>query len=154
MAATNKIYGTLETNLANKLVNDLDAGGTTVKYCLLDNTYTFDPTHNDYADISGDEVAGVGYVAGGVAATTKTLTATNVAGVSYSLAFDCDDPTFTTVTLVNVRYCVGYDATPAAAGDRTLLHCIDLGEDVSPTAQTLVIVLHSSGAFYFQTRYD
>jgi len=146
MATTHKLYtGAIYAALMGK-VTDISAVGTSIKCCLLDDGYTFDQNvHVSYNDISADEISSaapnVGYTTGGVALTSKTLTAAD-----KTITFDSVDPSWATATF-SYQYAVFYDDTPAADTDKMLLSVLDFGELKSVTAATCQIVLPTSGIF-------
>jgi hypothetical protein len=141
LALTAKWYGNSVHNAFEAKVTSV-VTASTLKCVLLKSTYTFSHTHDSYTDlvVATNEVAGAGYSTGGVILTNVTSTQ---AGGVYTL--DCDDPTTAAATLTGIRYGVVYDNTPAAAGNKKLLVCLDLGEDKAVTGIPFVIVLNASG---------
>lgn len=114
------------------LVND------TVKIALLDNTHTPDAdTHTAWADVSGDEVSGTGYDAGGETLANKAVTQddTDDEGV-----FDADDVTWSSSS-ITARYAVVYDTTAA----NKLICLIDFGSDQTSSSGDFTVSFDSEG---------
>lgn len=144
MAVTAKAYGLFQKSLVEAKVN---LASDTVKCMLVNSTYTPNQdTHQFKSDVTG-EVTGTNYTAGGIAVANLTHaydTATN------TIRIDCDDPTFTNVTLTGAstnapRIAVFYDSTPATDATRPLISWVDLGQDEPRTAATLIIQLDPTG---------
>jgi len=142
MAITAKAFSHMPENAIKKLINDLNAGGTTVKCALFTSAAAPNQeTMNDKADVDAamTEVAnGNGYTTGGAALTTKAVTeATRVT------KFDADDVEWTDST-ITARYAVLYDDT-GVAGTSVVLTYIDFGEDKSSESGTFKIAWNASG---------
>jgi hypothetical protein len=117
--------------------------GDTIKVALLDPTFAPDQDLQEFfADVSAHEIAGAGYVAGGVAlsnktrvydapSNTSTLSADNVAWANAS--FTC-------------RYAAVYKDTgnPATA---PLLGYIDLGASQTVGGSTFTLAWAGTGIF-------
>ena len=136
-----QIYSSFIEKMGNKLI-DLDAD--TFKMILLANTYT--PainTHDDYADVSGNELSGNGY-----AAVSLTVTWDRAGGATNT--FDSSvNPVFTAAGgSIVAKYAVIYDDTNAT--DALVAYC-DLetgGGDVTVTnGNTLTVTIHANGIF-------
>lgn len=119
----------------------MDWVADTVKGSLHTNTYTPDfDAHDFHADLT-NEVTGTNYTAGGVAITGKTLTydsATN------ETRFDCDDPTYTNITVASIRKLVFYKVVGTSATD-PLLWAITFDGDSSVTAANFVVTVPATG---------
>jgi len=115
----------------------IDLDGHTFKCGLLDDGHTPDVTHDDWADVSGDEVSGAGYTAGG--ATLANVTWTNVGG---TITFDADNPTWTSASFT-ARYGVIYDSS---ASDK-LMRLFDFDENRTVEAGTFKMIVHALGLF-------
>lgn len=78
-------------------VHDLDTGGNTLKMALVSGYTPNTVTHNVWADVSGNEVSGTGYSAGGatLANQTVTETGTGTGTTGERGKFDADDVVFT-----------------------------------------------------------
>ncbi len=104
---------------------------------LVDNTPTPDfDTHDLWADISGSEVSGTGYTAGGVA-----LSGFSMSIVSGSLDFDATDASWASST-ITARGGVIVDET--LTGD-PLLCLLNFGSDVSSTNGTFTVQFAAGG---------
>jgi len=144
MAVTAKLYGLFTKSAVEGKVN---LAADTIKWMLCSSAYTPDQdTHQFKSSVTG-EVAGTGYTAGGVVATNVTRvydTTTN------QLRIDCDDPSFTGVTLTGAgtnapRFAIAYDSTPATDATRPLIAYVDFGQDEPRTAGTLTLQLDPLG---------
>ncbi len=142
MAISATIYTYFPLNCFNKLVNDLDAAGTTVKCALLTSSYTPSmQTHASWNDVSTYDVEGEGYTAGGKALTSKTLTLS-----TDKITFDAVDVEWTTAT-ITARYAFLYDDTETGATDKKAILLVDFGEDKSTVAATFKLVWSADGIF-------
>ena len=83
MAATAAAYNSLWAYLLNGTI-DLDTD--TIKCALVSSAYTPDATHDEWADVSANEITGTNYVAGGVALTGQAVTLDGAVA-----KFDADD---------------------------------------------------------------
>ena len=114
------------------------------RVALLDNTYTITQTHSTWADVSGDEVTGTGYSAGGMDLANESV---NVAtdGVAKYLV---DDATWTGST-ITARYAVIVKGPVATVTGTDPLICVVALDtvDVSSTAGDFKIQWHADGAF-------
>ena len=143
MAATIHAYGQFPMNLANKLLSDLEAVGTTLKVALCTDTYVPDQDADEsFADIT-NEVIAASYTAGGNEITTKALTyAARVTTV------DGDDVEWPAADFT-CHYGIIYDATPALAANQKLIAWIDFDGDKVPAVQTFKIIWNASGILTF-----
>ncbi len=134
MAYTAKWYG---LGLKALLNGTTDIDTDTLKCALMDNTYTPNQdTDETWAGISGDEVSGTGYSAGGATLASVTLTYT---GATNTLSYDAADPSWSDST-ITARYAVFYSSTSGY-----LISYIDFGEDKTSTAGLFKIELDSAG---------
>ncbi|MEW6555093.1 MAG: hypothetical protein AB1384_12500 [Actinomycetota bacterium] len=137
MAVTSKFYAKFPLGLCNDLFPDLDAAGTTIKCALLGSGYTFDQeTHDDWSDISANEVSGTGYTAGGAALANKALSE-----ASRVTKFDADDVVWSNST-ITARYAVLYEVSTGK-----LILCIDFGENMSSSGGSFTITWDAGGIF-------
>jgi hypothetical protein len=130
---------------------DLDASGTPkFRMTLVTSAYTPNiATHNDWQDVSANEVAaGGGYTTHG-----KLLTVTWTAPGSPGLwTFDCDDQSWTSST-ITAKYAVivsDADANGVLAATDQLLCYVDLetgGGSVSTTNGTFAVNINAAGVF-------
>ena len=108
--------GTLYNNFKEQLLlGELDLGSGSpaddIKVCLVTG-YSLDiDAHTGYANVSGSEVSGTGYVAGG-----ESLTGQSVAqdDVNDRAKFDADDVTWTGLDAGTPNYAIMYDDTHAS----------------------------------------
>lgn len=108
------IYNRFLNNLMTKqvdLVND------TVKVALMNNSHSFVGTDNEWADVSANEITGVGYTAGGEEITGKGVTqgATTVWDADNVMWYDAQ---------FSAYHAVIYDDTLA---NKDLICSIDFG---------------------------
>ena len=110
----------------------------TIKVGLLDDGHTPDiHSHEVWSDVSGDEVSGSGYAAGGITVSGQVLSLSGKV-----LTLDFNDPFWSNVTLTNVRYAVAYNDTST---DKPLLWLFDLLANQSPSAESLLISMPAAG---------
>lgn len=130
------------TSFVTKLLNGggISLAGDTIKAAILGAGYTPAKTHSTYADISGQEVTGTGYVAGGAALTNKTVTQDNT---NFDAVFDADDPSWANSTITG-RYVALYKDT-GTPSTSYLIALIDLGQSLSSSASTFSVVFNASG---------
>lgn len=99
-------------------------------------------THFQYSDISGSEVSGTGYTAGGENVTISV----SVSG--EDVVIDCSDVSLAGTTLSNVKYAIitrRAGASPVA-GDRLLCYCdLEVGGSLSTTNGTFSITMDAAG---------
>lgn len=132
-------------NFLKGLINDLSAGGTTVKCALMKSAYTPDyAAHDNWGDVAANEIDPAtypDYAAGGVALGNKAVTT-----VALETFFDADDAEWTNAT-ITAAYAVVYDDTPEADADKKLLACGDFDGDKSSTDGTFKVEWHENGIF-------
>jgi hypothetical protein len=108
---------------------------TNVK-CMLTHDYTVDGTaHVSYNDVSGQEVTGTGYTAGGAVLTGLAVTVDNTNNLGK---FDASDITWTTSTLTANGAVLYQSGGP-------LICYIDFGSDKSSSAGNFTIQWSTSG---------
>ena len=128
--ATGKWYGPAIAKMATK---QIDWTNDTIKVALVTSTYTPDQdAHDEWADVSANEVSGTGYTAGGKVLSGKTLTYDSG---TNTWTYDASDALWNSVT-VTFRYAVIYDDT--AAG-KPLLGYIDFTTNKNATAHYLLL---------------
>lgn len=136
-----KIYGSFMGKALNK---EIDWDSDTIKVALVSSAYTPNQdTHDYYDDVSGSEVSGTGYTAGGAALASKTLTYDAANNVTV---LDAADVTWANST-ITARYAVVYDDSGATAGQKALLGYVDFGSDQSSTNGNFTITWDSTGIF-------
>jgi hypothetical protein len=138
------VYGVAKENILKALI-DLD--GDTFQAVLVTSSYTPNTnTHSAWSSVSGSEVVGTGYTAGGV--TISALTVVHSAGtVTVDSA---TNPSWTSST-ITAKYCVVVKRAGGSlvAGD-LLLGYVDLetgGGSVSTTNGTFTVTWNASGLF-------
>ena len=135
--ATGKWYGPAIAKMATK---QIDWTNDTIKVALVTSTYTPDQdAHDEWADVSANEVSGTGYTAGGKVLSGKTLTYDSG---TNTWTYDASDALWNSVS-VTFRYAVIYDDT--AAG-KPLLGYIDFTTNRTATAQNLTIKWESGAS--------
>ena len=116
----------------------VDTGSDTFKCAMITNSSTPNfETHDHWSDLSGNEVSGTGYTAGGAALTSITL-----GNASGTLKFDAADTSWTTATISSARAAVIYDDTLA---NDPLICLVDFGADYASSAGTFQITWNASG---------
>lgn len=126
------IYNRFKANLMNK---EIDLEGDSIKVMLLENTYTFDASHNVIGDVSGHEASGDGYTAGGQALSGKAVTQ------GATTKWDATDITWSTAS-ITARYAIIYDDDTATDD---IIACIDFGADKTSSAGDFTIQWNSNG---------
>lgn len=134
-----KWYGLATTAMLNA---EHDFLTSTYKAMLTTSTFTPNQDTNDFKDDVTNEVVGTGYTAGGTTLANKTIGYTAGSNVTK---LDCDDPTWTTVTLSDVKNVVVYNDTPATPATKPLLAFGIIDVAVNPNAGNLVITLDANG---------
>ena len=141
--ATARMYGLgLRKVASGSIVFTTD----TIKIALLGSAYVPSDTHEFLSDVVDNEVTGTGYTTGGVALSGKTVTTYNPS--SRSVAWDADDPSWTSITVTGVRFAVVYKSTGSAASS-PLISYIDFVSDQSAAAENISLVLPSTGIAQF-----
>ena len=116
----------------------VDTGSDTFKCAMITNSSTPNfETHDHWSDLSGNEVSGTGYTAGGAALTSITL-----GNDSGTLKFDAADTSWTTATISSARAAVIYDDTLA---NDPLICLVNFGADYASSAGTFQITWNASG---------
>lgn len=136
-----KIYGSFFGKALNK---EIDYDSDSIKVALLSSAYAPNQdTHDYYDDVSGSEVTGTGYTAGGQALASKTVTYDAASNVTV---LDAADVTWASST-ITARYAVVYDDSGATAGQKALLGYVDFGSDQSSTNGNFTITWDATGIF-------
>jgi hypothetical protein len=139
MPVTGKLFGQAIAKAFNKEIDWVD---DTIKGMLCTSSYTPNQDTHDYKDDVTNEVVGTGYVAGGKALTTKSISYD--AGTN-TIKFLADDLAWTAST-ITARYLVIY-ADTGVAGTSALIGYIDFGQDFISTEGTLTIDWGTDGIF-------
>lgn len=125
------IYPSAKTTLLN---GGFDLSGDSLMVCLLGSGYSYSTSHAAYSDVSGSEVSGTGYTAGGQALTSQSVS---------NGVFTAANSSWTNST-ITASYAVIYDTTASNA----LVALIDFGGSQSDTSGTFTIQWNSSGIIY------
>lgn len=134
---THEMYGNANRRAYAGTINDLGDAGTTVNVALLADTYTPDMSaHETFTDVSGDEVSGDGYTAGGEEITNKTLTEN-----ALVTTFDGDDVTWPDST-ITAHYAVLYEN-----GSDSLISLVDFEANESSEDGDFTVEWHADGIF-------
>ena len=116
----------------------VNTGSDTIKVAMITNSSTPNfETHDHWSDLSGNEVSGSGYSAGGAALASITL-----GNASGTLKFDAADTSWTTATISSARAAVIYDDTLT---NDPLICLVDFGADYASSAGTFQITWNASG---------
>lgn len=108
------IYPRFLANLMNK---EIDLESDTIKVMLLNNSHSFNASHNVLADVSANQITGTGYTAGGETLSNKSVTQ------GLSTKFDADNISWTSAGFT-AYHAVLYDDTLA---NKDLIISIDFG---------------------------
>lgn len=141
MAVTAFLYSRFPNELLLGNVNI--TGASTVKVALLSNAYTpSQDTHDYFNDVSGFEVTGTGYTAGGATLTSRSVSINPATNTTTFNAADVSWPSST----ITARYAVIYEST-GTASTSGLVGYVDFGEDVSSSSGTFSITWDAAGIF-------
>ena len=140
---TGYVYNSYLTGCANGSAPDLS--GADIYVALLDNTHVVDvDAHAFFDDVSGDEVSGTGYTAGGQALADTTVTQDDA---NNQAVFDATDVTWTTAT-ITARFAVIYQNTGTPS--TSPLVCIwDFDLDKIAAGIDFSFMMNSSGILVF-----
>lgn len=131
-------YPTFAAALSNSIA--LDLGAETYKGALISNSATPDfDNHDLWNDLSGNEVSGTNWAAGGVALTGTAISCSPTG----TLMLDAADVSVATTTLTNARAYVWY----ASALANELICLVNFGADYSTVAGTFAITWAATGVF-------
>jgi len=113
---------------AEDLKGNIDLVNDTIKVALLTSSYTPDiDAHENFDDVSADEVSGTNYTAGGKTLTNKSVVQNDT---SDKGVFDADDINWENST-ITARYAVLYKDT-GTPSTSTLIGYIDFeGDEIS-----------------------
>lgn len=132
-----KMYGQFLLKALNK---EVDWDSDTIKVALLTSAYSPNQdTQVYFSDVSGNEVTGTNYTAGGATLGSKTITydtGTNV------IKLDGADVTWASST-ITARFAVVYDDTPAS--QKPLVGYLDFGSDQSSVNGDFTITWDAAG---------
>jgi hypothetical protein len=123
------------------LAAGLDLSANTIKCLLVTSSYTPNlDTHTSRADIT-NEVTGTGYTAGGIALTTKTVTADNTNHLGKFTA----DPVVWATSTITARRAILYRSNGGASSGDPLICEFDFVSDVVSTAGNFTITWAAGG---------
>jgi len=131
------IYNRFKANLMNGAVN-LGSGGDDIKVALLDNNHSFSADDNVWTDVSGNEISGTGYTAGGETLSNQSVTQDDT---NDKAVFDADDVSWTSSTFT-AYHAVLYDDTLT---NDDLICSIDFGGAKSVSNGTFTIQWDTDG---------
>lgn len=114
----------------------IDMDGDAFKIALLGSGYVPDAAHTQFSDVSGAEISGTGYTAGG-----ETLTGVVWSRSGGTVTFDADDPQWVSATFT-ARYAVIYDETTV---NKNLVKLFDFGADKPVSNGTFTIQFNALG---------
>ena len=114
----------------------------TLKMMLVDNTYIYDAAHTALASVSGDEIVGAGYTAGGA-----TLASVVIASDASGFSIDAADVTWTGLTGTFRRAIVYNTATIDAVVSPILISYLldNTPGDISVSATDWTVAINASG---------
>lgn len=132
------VYNRHKYNMPAKVV---DMVNDTIKMILLNNTHSFNPDHNVYADVSANEInpgSGNGYTVGGHTLSGKTLTQDDT---NNRAVFDANDVSLTTATFTAYHLVL----MDTSVGSSPLILSIDFGGAKVVTGGTFTVAWASAG---------
>jgi len=132
------IYDRFKANLMNKEV-DLEAD--TIKVALLDNSHGFTTTHNQWSEVSANEISGTGYTAGGAELANAAVTQ------GATTKWDGDDTAWTSASFT-AYHAVIYDDTLT---NDDLICSIDFSEAKTVSSGTFTIQWNAAGIITLAT---
>lgn len=136
------VYNEYKKNIGNGTIDWDDNTTTTIKILLVTSAYVPDDTNHTFrSDITG-EVVGTGYVAGGVAMTSRTSARDDI---NNKGVYDALDTKFPSVT-VTARGAVIYKDTGNPATDPLICY-IDFLADKSSAGGDFDIIWSDNGVF-------
>lgn len=130
------IYNRFKAQVA---LGNINLQNDEIRVALLLNTYTPDPDHDSFIDISTHETSGVGYTAGGQVLANQTVTLDDA---TDRMRFDGDDVVWASAT-ITARYAVLYDVTLGGTND--LIALVDFGNDKSSDNGDFIIQWDTNG---------
>jgi len=131
----NMIYNSFKEYMAD---GSIDLDNDAFKVMLLTKSYTANASHTKIASVSGNEISGTGYTAGGGTLDSVTWTRSGT-----KVTFDAADEAWTSATFT-AAYAAVYDDTHAS----DLLVCLfDFSGSQSVTNGTFTLQWGSSGIF-------
>lgn len=136
----NTIYNRFHTNMANKII---DWEADDIRVALVSSAYTPNKDDTQWSDVSGNEISGTGYSAGGEQLSNASVTQDDSNDLTK---MDGDDITWQTAT-VTAYYAVLYDST---LGANDLIECVDFGADKSSSEGDFKIQWDASGILTVQ----
>lgn len=143
MAVTAFTYGQALMKALSKEIGFLNDN---MKVALVTDAYAPSQDTNAYwADVQSAEAAGTGYVTGGAALASKTMTYDGATNKIKLAAANSQWPAST----LTARYAVIYDDSPATAATKPLLGYVDFGANQSTSNTTFEIVWSAAGIFEF-----
>lgn len=114
---------------------ELDLEADTIKVALLDSDHAFTATHNQWSEVSTNDISGTGYTTGGTTLAGKAVTQ------AATTKWDATDVSWTTASFT-AAHAVIYDDTTT---NDDLIASIDFGGDQTVTAGTFTIQWHADG---------
>lgn len=132
----NFVYTKAKVDFAKAAIN---LATDTLKFALLTSSYTPNQDTDDvWATISGNEVSGTGYTAGGVTLASQAVAADNA---NHRMKFTAANPSWTSAT-ITARYGVIYD--PSATTANRLIALYDFGSNQTSTAGTFTVTFDAT----------
>ena len=130
------IYSNFKKAIGEGLLN---LGTDTLKCMLVTSAYVPSAAHAAYAEVSGHEVSGSGYAAGG-----QGLSGVTWAIVGTSAVLDAADPSWSEAT-ITARYAVVYADKTAGGVVGPLVCLLDFGTEKGVSGGTFSVVFDAGG---------
>jgi len=116
------------------------SGGDSFKVMLTTSAYIPSQGNHKFKSDVTNEVSGVGYTAGGIVLSNKTLTIN-----SFNKLVMTASPIVWSSSTFTCRYAIIYDDTNAASADKQLVFFLDFGQDIILNSQTLTVAFDGAG---------
>jgi len=129
-----------EYTQAKQVIREFGVDGQTIKMALVASTYTFSAAHTQFSQVSGDEVSGTGYTAGGEALTGVTVDGGGM--------IDSNNVVWSSATISGIRRAILYiSGTLGGVVNPVLFSYLldDTPADVSVSGSDLTLIINSLG---------
>ena len=132
--------GVYTVALAEALRKNPDFVNDTIKVALLNNSHSYNPDHDTFADVSANQITGTGYSAGGATLGSKTVTNDDT---DNEAVWDAADVSWGSASF-SAYHAVIYDDTLTSPADM-LICSIDFGGIQTVTSGTFQITWAAEG---------
>lgn len=123
------------------MVGDIDLTSDTIKVMLLSSSHTTNIDTQEYIDdVSGNEISGTGYTAGGATLSSKSVTQDNSGDLAK---WDAANVAWSSATFT-ARYAAIYKST-GTPSTSPIIAIIDFGSNKTVSSNTFTIEWDSDG---------